>query len=174
MKKIINSLSTKAFAFLFIFSLIALASNAQKSILKKGETLGINEKMTSLDGQYDFFGSLKLLKKGDSKAIWEFSGLSDDAMQLTLNEAGSIVVLDDKGKAIWSSESNYPNVGELRLQNDGNLVLYDATGNDMIWALKNPTTNTYENGGNGFCIKPKIQSFNGRFVPKKENSEDEQ
>jgi hypothetical protein len=174
MKKIINSLNTKAFAFMFIFSFIAFAGNAQKSTLRKGETLGINEKMTSLDGQYEFFGGLKLFKKGDPNAVWEFPELPNGAKQLTIDEAGSLVVSDDKGKTVWSSASKSPNVGELRLQNDGNLVLYDATGNDQIWALQDPKTNKYESGGNGFCIKPKIQIFNGRFVPKKENSEDDQ
>jgi hypothetical protein len=175
MKKIIHSLNAKAFAFIFIFSLITFASNAQKSTLRKGETLGINEKMTSLDGQYEFFGGLKLFKKGDSNALWEFLELPNGAKQLTIDKEGSLIVSDDKGKMVWSSASNYPNVGELRLQNDGNLVLYDATGNDQIWALQDPKTNKYESGGNGFFIKPKAQIlFQGRFVPKKENSEDEQ
>jgi hypothetical protein len=161
MKKLFNTLHIKALSLIFALSFIAFSSNAQdKSVLKVGETLKLSERLVSPNGKYEFL-PLMIYDIPFTREIWSFrfnismSNLTGKPDHLKLDEKGSLVLYNTEGKVIWSSASDYPNVGELRLQNDGNLVIYDATGNDPIWALQDPKTDKYESGGNGFFIKYK-------------------
>jgi hypothetical protein len=161
MKKIFNTLHIKAFFLVFSLSFIAFSSNAQdKSVLKVGETLKLSERLVSPNGKYEFL-PLMIYDIPFTREIWRFN--FDVSMSkfygkpdyLKLDEKGSLELYNTEGKVIWSSRSDYPSIGELRMQNDGNLVIYDATGNDPIWALQDPKTDKYESGGNGFFIKYK-------------------
>jgi len=73
----------------------------------------------------DTLKSSQMLYKGESLKS------ANGRFELTLQNDGNLV-LYEKGKAIWSSETNGKNAKKLVMQSDGNLVLYGPNG--PIWA----------------------------------------
>lgn len=115
---------------------------AQSDRLSAGERLGPDESITSTDGRftlrYQTDGNLVLYRNTDGRALWDTRprGL---AGHVIMQSDGNLVMYDSRVvPAVWDS-GTYESPGAfLRVQNDGNVVIWRA-GGTQAWA-----TNTAE------------------------------
>lgn len=147
----------------------ALASHAQtRSSLAVGESLVQGSvELRSPSGEFRFQlipgNGLALDSGAGAKQLWKFT--TPELMlnvgkpptrpphRLTLEPKGSLVLWAVDGKSIvWSSQSDYPDVKSLALQDDGDLVIFDGRG-QKIWSLRDPVTKRYRNDDNGVFLK---------------------
>jgi hypothetical protein len=148
MYKYIFKINFKALTMLFVLVFSAIYGNAQyKTILKYGDKLGIPETyresdlIKSLNGKFLF--SLSLSLYGENEIKWNTNIDKSNLNYLELDRKCNLVLYNKGGTIIWKSSSF--NHGrdcscELRLQDDGNLTIYDG---ELNWSLKNPTTGDY-------------------------------
>jgi len=100
--------------------------------LKKGEILTSENGVISLRMQYD--GNLVLACNHPDKALWD-SGTHGKNIRdgLKFQEDGNMVIYESpRGKAIWASGTDHSGAERLAVQNDGNVVLYNARGRP-VW-----------------------------------------
>lgn len=114
---------------------------------RAGNVLKANEAVTSENRRYRLIlsnkGILYLNKVGRIKSIWNSSNGSqgeDKPYECVMRNDGRVAINNlDKSAPIWTSEYGFAGTGIhpgafLRVQNDGNMVLYDSQGKNVLWS----------------------------------------
>jgi LysM repeat protein len=113
-------------------------------VLRAGESLAIDQKLTSSNGKYTLImqgdGNLVLYAESNTP-VWATRTQGSGAVRASLQDDGNLVLytkeLDrrfrrDVAVAVWASKTSGKNV-RLILQDDRNLVIYTADGR-ALWA----------------------------------------
>ena len=113
-------------------------------VLRAGESLGIDQKLTSSNGKYTLImqgdGNLVLYTESNTP-VWATSTQGSGAVRASLQDDGNLVLYTkeverrfrrDVAVAVWASQTRGENV-RLILQDDRNLVIYTADGREL-WA----------------------------------------
>ncbi len=157
MKKLVKLFSFKALAVVFALSFIAFTGNAQEeeasptasviSSLKKGSKLEVDGSLTSTNHKFVLtMTSNGLTLSQTGKVLWRSAkaGASGAMNQLIFDAKGNLVAKCLTTNCTeWQINVNNTNAAELKLQDDGNLLIYDRN-NKALWALKNPNGGDYE------------------------------
>jgi LysM repeat protein len=113
-------------------------------VLRAGESLGIDQKLTSSNGKYTLImqgdGDLVLYTESNTP-VWATRTQGKGAVRASLQEDGNLVLYTkeqdrwfhkDAAVAVWASKTSGKNV-RLVLQDDRNLVIYTSDGR-ALWA----------------------------------------
>jgi nucleoid-associated protein YgaU len=113
-------------------------------VLRAGESLGIDQKLTSSNGKYALImqgdGNLVLYTESNTP-VWATRTQGKGAIRASLQDDGNLVLYTkeverrfrrDVPVAVWASHTSGENV-RLILQDDRNLVIYTADGR-ALWA----------------------------------------
>jgi hypothetical protein len=113
-------------------------------VLRAGESLGIDQKLTSGNGKYTLImqgdGNLVLYTESNTP-VWATSTPGSGAVRASLQDDGNLVLYTkeverrfrrDVAAAVWASQTRGENV-RLILQDDRNLVIYNSDGREL-WA----------------------------------------
>jgi nucleoid-associated protein YgaU len=113
-------------------------------VLRAGESLGIDQKLTSSNGKYTLImqgdGNLVLYTESNTP-VWATSTQGSGAVRASLQDDGNLVLYTkeverrfrrDVAVAVWASQTRGENV-RLILQDDRNLVIYTSDGREL-WA----------------------------------------
>jgi hypothetical protein len=113
-------------------------------VLRAGESLGIDQKLTSSNGKYTLImqgdGNLVLYTESNTP-VWATKTQGKGAVRASLQDDGNLVLYTkeverrfhrDVPVAVWASHTSGENV-RLILQDDRNLVIYTADGR-ALWA----------------------------------------
>jgi nucleoid-associated protein YgaU len=113
-------------------------------VLRAGESLGIDQKLTSSNGKYILImqgdGNLVLYTESNTP-VWATRTEGKGAVRASLQDDGNLVLYTkeverrfrrDEPVAVWASQTRGENV-RLILQDDRNLVIYTADGR-ALWA----------------------------------------
>ncbi|APJ03675.1 hypothetical protein [Silvanigrella aquatica] len=117
----------KRLAMLSVIFAVPFIAEA-KSILEPGETLTAGRVLQSPNGCFTLGfrdqGNLVLVNKSGT-VIWSSGTFNSNATQLYINYGGDLKLLNSAGNPInWDTKTSGA-YGFLRLQNDGNLVIYN-------------------------------------------------
>ena len=113
-------------------------------VLRAGESLGIDQKLTSSNGKYTLImqgdGNLVLYTESNTP-VWATKTDGKGAVRASLQNDGNLVLYTkeverrfrrDEPVAVWASQTRGENV-RLILQDDRNLVIYTSDGREL-WA----------------------------------------
>jgi LysM repeat protein len=113
-------------------------------VLRAGEGLGIDQKLTSSNGKYTLImqgdGNLVLYTESNTP-VWATRTQGKGAVRASLQDDGNLVLYTkevdrwfrrDAAVAVWASQTRGENV-RLVLQDDRNLVIYTSDGR-ALWA----------------------------------------
>ena len=113
-------------------------------VLRAGEGLGIDQKLTSSNGKYTLImqgdGNLVLYTESNTP-VWATRTQGKGAVRASLQDDGNLVLYTkeverrfrrDEPVAVWASKTSGEHV-RLILQDDRNLVIYTADGR-ALWA----------------------------------------
>jgi hypothetical protein len=113
-------------------------------VLRAGESLGIDQKLTSSNGKYTLImqgdGNLVLYTESNTP-VWATRTQGKGAVRASLQDDGNLVLYTkeqerwfhkDAAAAVWASQTRGENV-RLVLQDDRNLVIYTSDGREL-WA----------------------------------------
>jgi LysM domain len=113
-------------------------------VLRAGESLGIDQKLTSSNGKYTLImqgdGNLVLYTESNTP-VWATKTQGKGAVRASLQDDGNLVLYTkeqdrwfhkDAAAAVWASHTSGEDV-RLVLQDDRNLVIYTADGR-ALWA----------------------------------------
>jgi LysM repeat protein len=113
-------------------------------VLRAGESLGIDQKLTSSNGKYTLImqadGNLVLYAESNTP-VWATSTQDSGAVRASLQDDGNLVLYTkeeerrfrrDVAVAVWASQTSGEKV-RLVLQDDRNLIIYTADGHEL-WA----------------------------------------
>jgi nucleoid-associated protein YgaU len=113
-------------------------------VLRAGESLGIDQKLTSSNGKYTLImqgdGNLVLYAESNT-SVWATRTQGSGAVRASLQDDGNLVLYTkeeerrfrrDVAVAVWASQTSGEKV-RLVLQDDRNLVIYTADGREL-WA----------------------------------------
>lgn len=113
-------------------------------VLRAGESLGIDQKLTSNNGRYTLImqgdGNLVLYTESNTP-VWSTRTQGSGAVRASLQDDGNLVLYTkeverrfhrDVPVAVWASKTSGEHV-RLILQDDRNLVVYTADGR-ALWA----------------------------------------
>ena len=113
-------------------------------VLRAGESLGIDQKLTSSNGKYSLImqgdGNLVLYTESNTP-VWATRTEGSGAIRASLQDDGNLVLYTkeverrfrrDEPVAVWASQTSGEKV-RLVLQDDRNLVIYTADGR-ALWA----------------------------------------
>jgi LysM domain len=113
-------------------------------VLRAGESLGIDQKLTSNNGKYTLImqgdGNLVLYTESNTP-VWATRTQGSGAVRASLQDDGNLVLYTkeverwlrrDAAHAVWASQTRGENV-RLVLQDDRNLVVYTSDGR-ALWA----------------------------------------
>jgi LysM repeat protein len=113
-------------------------------VLRAGESLGIDQKLTSSNGKYTLImqgdGNLVLYTESNTP-VWATRTQGKGAVRASLQDDGNLVLYTkdqerwfhkDAAAAVWASHTSGENV-RLVLQDDRNLVIYTSDGR-ALWA----------------------------------------
>lgn len=111
-------------------------------VLRAGESLGIDQKLTSSNGKYTLImqgdGNLVLYAESNTP-VWATSTQGKGAIRASLQDDGNLVLYTkeeerrfrrDVPVAVWASHTSGQNV-RLILQDDRNLIIYTADGRPL-------------------------------------------
>jgi hypothetical protein len=122
-----------------VVALAAAANAAASDTLLSGGTLTAGQTLTSADGHFELAmqsdGNLVLfvINAGASpRAVWSTGTSGDIGDHAVLQSNGNLVLLDANGQTIWSDNKAAAGCVNLKVQGDGNLVLYTAAS--AYWA----------------------------------------
>jgi hypothetical protein len=82
-----------------------------------------------------------ILYNGDKETWNSGTGLPaslSGPRKLTFGQEGNLTLVDQYGYKSWDSESKHYAAGILKIQNDGNVVIYSTNGTIPIWSMKDP------------------------------------
>lgn len=113
-------------------------------VLRAGESLGIDQKLTSSNGKYSLImqgdGNLVLYTESNAP-VWATRTQGKGAVRASMQDDGNLVLYTkeqdrwfhkDAAAAVWASHTSGENV-RLVLQDDRNLVIYASDGH-ALWA----------------------------------------
>ena len=156
MEMVFNLFSIKTLSLVFALSFITFSVNAQEeevttttvtSSLMKGNKLDIDGTLTSPNRQFVLtMTSNGLTLSQNGKMLWRSAqaGAAGAMSQLNFDAKGNLVAKCLTANCTeWNNNLNNTNAAELKLLDDGNLVIYDKK-NKALWALKNPNGGGYE------------------------------
>lgn len=117
-----------------MFTFGAASAAAASDVLLPGGTLTAGQFLTSADGHYELTlqgdGNLVLYLlngAGAPRAIWQSDTSGDIGDRAVLQSNGNLVLVDASGQTLWSTNKTAAGCTNLKVQDDGNLVLYTAT-----------------------------------------------
>ncbi|XP_002973748.2 mannose-specific lectin [Selaginella moellendorffii] len=120
----------KLLIFYYFLALALLTVCSARDTLGSGETLYQGDELRSQSG----YVSLRMQRdcnlvlyggQGDFNPIWASNtGGSGRNCYLTLQPDGNLVVYDGNRRALWASGTDRSGGNTLRVQDDGNVVLY--------------------------------------------------
>jgi nucleoid-associated protein YgaU len=123
-------------------------------VLRAGESLGIDQKLTSSNGKYTLImqgdGNLVLYTESNTP-VWSTKTQGSGAVRASLQDDGNLVLYTkeverrfrrDVPVAVWASKTSGEHV-RLILQDDRNLVVYTADGR-ALWASGTALVGTAE------------------------------
>jgi hypothetical protein len=123
----------------FVFTLAAAPAALASDVLLSGGTLTAGQFLTSADGHYELDmqgdGNLVLyVLNGPStpRTVWQSGTAGDTGDRAVLEGNGNLVLIDAAGQTLWSTNKTASGCTNLKLQDDGNLVLYTAAS--AYWA----------------------------------------
>jgi len=107
--------------------------------LSAGDYLGVNERLVSLNGKYDFRlqgdSNMILRKISTDKVLWK-AGWGSGGTRLHMQRDLNLVLYNPSGRPVWSSQtwSSGPKSDSRRLYitNDGKLIIVDQNEN-IVW-----------------------------------------
>lgn len=114
---------------------------------RAGDVLEVEESITSKNKKYRLIlsskGILYLNKYGTAKSIWDSKNTSQGEgkpYECVMRNDGRLAINNlDESQAIWKSRF-YNGVASIthpgafiRVQDDGNMVLYDSQGKNVLW-----------------------------------------
>ncbi len=127
-----------------LFAFVVTATAAASDVLLTGGTLSAGQFLTSADGHYELTlqgdGNLVLYLlngAGAPRAVWQSGTGGDTGDHAVLQSNGNLVLVDASGQTLWSTNKTASGCTNLKLQDDGNLVLYTATA--AYWASNSVT-----------------------------------
>ena len=104
--------------------------------LLSGETLGVDDKLVSENGLYDFKrqsdGNVVLY--GPIGAVWA-TGTDGQNVTLCIMQSDGNFVLYNNNNALWATGTHNNPEAYLKLQNDQNVVIYNNNG-QALWSTK--------------------------------------
>lgn len=105
--------------------------------LQPGDTFRSPNNRYRLSFQDD--GNFVLYDDSDGSAIWASNTYAEDGniqgRTIGVQSDGNVVMYQGENNAIWATSSNYDAQSPyLKLQDDGNLVLYDDNVEGAFWA----------------------------------------
>lgn len=133
---------------------IGIPGTKKGSFLKIGDSLSIDQYIQSPNGEYIFYlqgdGNAVIYKIKDDtnvtpqnkwSAIWSTKTANTGGQKIVFQNDGNLVLYDTSGKALWSSKTTHEvdipqKADELRLDDIGNLVLYNKFLSKNIWSNK--------------------------------------
>jgi nucleoid-associated protein YgaU len=123
-------------------------------VLRAGESLGIDQKLTSSNGKYTLImqgdGNLVLYAQANTP-VWSTRTQGKGAVRASLQDDGNLVLYTkeqdrwfhkDAAAAVWAAHTSGENV-RLVLQDDRNLVIYTSDGR-ALWASGTALAGTAE------------------------------
>jgi hypothetical protein len=142
------------------FNLIVTINEPSK--LQQDKQLTPGQHIVSGNGNYVFTyqtdGNICLYDANDGSLIWN-SGKLHTPSKLVMGGDGNLVAYDTSGRPQWASNSrqkdkkgdhSHPHYS-LHVQNDRNVIIYEATKKNTIWSTKTNTT-TSDDDTNKFKI----------------------
>ena len=129
-------------AFLLLFvPLVVLRVNAPtahaaagSNVLNPGETLQVNQFLTSSNGQYKLWmqsdGNFVLYS--GTRALWQAGIGGKGGVKAVMQGDGNLVVYNAAGQALWQSGTAGNAGAHLAVQDDSNLVIY-SPNNIPLW-----------------------------------------
>ena len=142
--------------FLLILNAYSTSGQATSSSLAKGQTLKLDESITSPDGSYSARlrsdGDFVVLKNGEK--VWE-TGTTGKGDRITMQDDGNLVIYKGDNPT-WASGTKDKDGVRLDIQDDGRLVIYNSQ-NQPIWS-----TNSLRIGQT-LLIGQSILSANGKY-----------
>ena len=106
------------------------------NILAPNQSLGINDTLTSSNGQFQLIlqsdGNLVLYRMANHHPLWASNTDGTDAMRAIMQMDGNFVLYNFHGHALWASGTDGKPNSFLIMQDDGNLVIYQP--HVPIWA----------------------------------------
>ena len=122
-----------------VFTFAGVSTAAASDVLLTGANLSAGQFLTSADGHYELAlqgdGNLVLYVLNGAaapRAIWQSGTSGDTGDRAVLQSNGNLVLVDASGQTLWSTNKTATGCTNLKLQDDGNLVLYTATS--AYWA----------------------------------------
>jgi len=109
--------------------------------LRANTGIGVDQAVTSCGGAYALVmqndGNLVMYRTADAAALWSTKTAGSRATRAWLSRDGSFATYDESWnpEPVWSAKTTGPTDAVLRVQDDGNLVIYDAR-NRAIWATR--------------------------------------
>jgi hypothetical protein len=120
--------------------------NTRGDILYQGYELLVGGAIRSPDGRYVLVmqgdGNLVLYKIPESRAIWASNTYDSGGVKAVLQYDGDFVVYSVTNNPRWNSGTSGRPSNYLRLQDDGNLVLYGVGDNVPQWSTGTWEKNT--------------------------------
>jgi surface antigen len=151
------------------------ASSDLGSQLNDGQTMTANQFLHSPNGQYQLWmqGDGNLVEYRNGKALW------DPTNPGTAGHPGAYAVLQGDGNFVvyppgwyaWSSTTQGNSGDHLNLQDDGNLVIYSASGSPL-WATMTgdapqgyaASGDPYPNGQCTYWVDEAARSYRGTYL----------
>lgn len=151
-------------------SVLAAASHAA-DLLAPGQSLGPGQSLTSPNGEYTLVmqtdGNL-VLYRYNSQVKWTANTHTKGGYKAVLN--GTLQVLNSSGKKVWESyiHDHSPddnNVNYLRVQDDGNAVVYGHTARwwNRYWQESDGQINSWRYIPSGTVMTPGTQYVNAGY-----------
>ena len=129
-----------ALALAWSLGVFLLAHAEAQSVLYPGQSLTLNQSLTSENGRYVLAmqadGNLVLYRTSDGQALWWSDTHGHAVSQAVMQYDGNFVIYGYYDP-LWASHTDGRPGAYLALQNDGNAVIYQP--NVPVWA-----SDTYE------------------------------
>lgn len=107
--------------------------------LKIGESLGVDQQLSSPNGKYvlTMQGDGNLVLSEGGTTVWSSGTTGSGAVKADMQSDGNFVLYKATGEAAWDANTDDHPGATLKLQDDRNLVVYAPNG-DALWS-----TDTY-------------------------------
>jgi hypothetical protein len=129
----------KKFILLALFLSSALAADQLKpnQCLNKGKSLTSGNGCFRLIMQND--GNLVIYRKSNDEPIWNSNTARSCTNRACMQRDGNFVTYDCQNIPTWASGTDHNEGSSIKIQDDGNLVIYAWNSGRPIWASNTVT-----------------------------------